>query len=103
MAATPQRGEHSLPGKLSGDLMREHGASLAASVAATASLGKARRPIQISNQHRHVYPSLPISRFFFKKLYSCGCTSSEHFGRFARRFMRASGSSGLEVQAAIAC
>jgi hypothetical protein len=31
------------------------------------------------------------------------CTSSDHFGRFGRRFKRASGSSGLKVHAAIAC
>jgi IS5 family transposase len=31
------------------------------------------------------------------------CTSSEHFGRFGRRFKRASGLSGLKVHAAIAC
>jgi len=30
------------------------------------------------------------------------CTSSEHFGRFGRRFKRASGASGLKVHTAIA-
>jgi hypothetical protein len=31
------------------------------------------------------------------------CMSSEHFGRLAWQFKRVSGSSGLKVQAAIAC
>jgi hypothetical protein len=31
------------------------------------------------------------------------CMSSEHFGQLARQFKRVSGSSGLKVQAAIAC
>jgi hypothetical protein len=31
------------------------------------------------------------------------CMSSEHFGQFAWQFERMSGSSGLKVQAAIAC
>jgi hypothetical protein len=31
------------------------------------------------------------------------CMSSEHFGQLAWQFKRASGSSGLKVQAAIAC
>src|SRR5499425_1363832 len=31
------------------------------------------------------------------------CTSSEHFGQLAWQFKRMSGSSGLKVQAAIAC
>src|SRR5262249_54002577 len=31
------------------------------------------------------------------------CMSSEHFGQFAWQFKRMSGSSGLKVQAAIAC
>ena len=31
------------------------------------------------------------------------CMSSEHFGQLARQFERMSGSSGLKVQAAIAC
>jgi hypothetical protein len=33
----------------------------------------------------------------------CRCMSSEHFGQLARQFKRVSGSSGLKVQAAIAC
>ena len=32
-----------------------------------------------------------------------GCMSSEHFGQLAWQFKRMSGSSGLKVQAAIAC
>ena len=32
-----------------------------------------------------------------------GCMSSEHFGQLAWQFKRVSGSSGLKVQAAIAC
>ena len=32
-----------------------------------------------------------------------GCMSSEHFGQLAWQFERMSGSSGLKVQAAIAC
>jgi hypothetical protein len=31
------------------------------------------------------------------------CMSSEHFGQLAGQFKRVSGSSGLKVQAAIAC
>ena len=31
------------------------------------------------------------------------CMSSEHFGQLAWQFKRVSGSSGLKVQAAIAC
>src|SRR5262245_18284709 len=34
---------------------------------------------------------------------SSGCMSSEHFGQLAWQFERMSGSSGLKVQAAIAC
>jgi len=34
---------------------------------------------------------------------SAGCMSSEHFGQLAWQFKRMSGSSGLKVQAAIAC
>jgi len=32
-----------------------------------------------------------------------GCMSSEHFGQLAWQFKRMSGSSGLKVQAVIAC
>ena len=32
-----------------------------------------------------------------------GCVSSEHFGHLVWQFKRVSGSSGLKVQAAIAC
>jgi hypothetical protein len=38
--------------------------------------------------------------------WACGlvcCMSSEHFGQLAWQFKRMSGSSGLKVQAAIAC
>src|SRR5262249_53624688 len=34
---------------------------------------------------------------------AAGCMSSEHFGQLAWQFKRMSGSSGLKVQAAIAC
>ena len=33
----------------------------------------------------------------------CDCMSSEHFGQLAWQFKRMSGSSGLKVQAAMAC
>jgi hypothetical protein len=35
--------------------------------------------------------------------YDDDCMSSEHFGQLAWEFKRVSGSSGLKVQAAIAC
>jgi hypothetical protein len=36
-------------------------------------------------------------------VWTMGCMSSEHFGQLAWQFKRMSGSSGLKVQAAIAC
>ena len=38
-----------------------------------------------------------------KNIIWTGCMSSEHFGQLAWQFKRVSGSSGLKVQAAIAC
>ena len=35
--------------------------------------------------------------------FDADCMSSEHFGQLAWQFKRMSGSSGLKVQAAIAC
>jgi hypothetical protein len=43
----------------------------------------------------------PPGEMFFKN--RAGCMSSEHFGQLAWQFKRMSGSSGLKVQAAIAC
>jgi hypothetical protein len=44
------------------------------------------------------------SIFFFQLRFICGdCMSSEHFGHLVWEFKRVSGSSGLKVQAAIAC
>jgi hypothetical protein len=45
---------------------------------------------------------LEITKQFDPKL-ELKCTSSEHFGQLAWQFKRVSGSSGLKVQAAIAC
>jgi hypothetical protein len=39
----------------------------------------------------------------FSLQWSQKCMSSEHFGQLAWQFKRVSGSSGLKVQAAIAC
>jgi nitrate reductase NapE component len=36
-------------------------------------------------------------------MFAYPCMSSEHFGQLAWQFKRVSGSSGLKVQAAIAC
>jgi len=46
--------------------------------------------------------SLPLREAFALKS-AIGCMSSEHFGQLAWQFKRMSGSSGLKVQAAIAC
>ena len=44
-----------------------------------------------------------IALFAATRLLRYHCMSSEHFGQLAWQFKRMSGSSGLKVQAAIAC
>jgi dimethylaniline monooxygenase (N-oxide forming) len=48
-----------------------------------------------------LHPDLPNLIFIGRT--STLCMSSEHFGQLAWQFKRTSGSSGLKVQAAIAC
>ena len=45
----------------------------------------------------------PDTRKILNDIDSGMCMSSEHFGQLAWQFKRVSGSSGLKVQAAIAC
>ena len=47
--------------------------------------------------------TLPRARILLVVSYRPECMSSEHFGQLAWQFKRMSGSSGLKVQAAIAC
>src|SRR6516225_1771406 len=52
------------------------------------------------------YPSEQIvknSKVWVSMLIATHCMSSEHFGQLAWQFKRMSGSSGLKVQAVIAC
>ena len=57
----------------------------------------------------HITPDEQVRRFRDRiinplKRWKCPtCMSSEHFGQLAWQFKRMSGSSGLKVQAAIAC
>ena len=49
-------------------------------------------------------PSVAARIEFWRRLHErLDCMSSEHFGQLAWQFKRMSGSSGLKVQAAIAC
>ena len=47
--------------------------------------------------------TLPRARILLVVSYRPECMSSEHFGQLAWQFKRMSGSSGLKVQAVIAC
>src|SRR6516165_9765356 len=67
-------------------------------------LGRGRNPSK--NAKRRVRPGNTWARHRFlteRPAQTAHCMSSEHFGQLAWQFERMSGSSGLKVQAAIAC
>src|SRR5262249_55601850 len=62
-------------------------------------------PIEGAAAHEQDVSRVDLQEFLLRMLASAlrRCMSSEHFGQLAWQFKRMSGSSGLKVQAAIAC